>query len=90
MQIKKCSKRFNINVSSNEIVIIQQTLPFNDFLSKYAQILLYQQKISKSYLLKFVYSQLFLQIDSFQIAFLAGGINIKIVLQLVSIYQYYP
>nr|DAI94956.1 MAG TPA: hypothetical protein [Caudoviricetes sp.] len=40
-------------------------LPFNDFLSKYAQILLYQQKISKSYLLKFIYSQLFLQIDSF-------------------------
>lgn len=26
-QLLKCSKRFNINVSSNEIVIIQQTLP---------------------------------------------------------------
>ena len=29
IQIKKRSKRFNTNVSSNEIVIIQQTLPFN-------------------------------------------------------------
>lgn len=28
IQIKKRSKRFNINVSSNEIVIIQQTLPY--------------------------------------------------------------
>lgn len=29
IQIKKRSKRFNINVSSNEIVIIQQTLPIS-------------------------------------------------------------
>lgn len=27
IQIKKSPKRFNINVSSNELVVIQQTLP---------------------------------------------------------------
>lgn len=28
IQIKKSPKRFNINVSSNELVVIQQTLPY--------------------------------------------------------------